>query len=67
MRWSDTRRLVRLLLRLYPRAYRDRYGAEIEALVQGKPQVGGVASFTGYVRDFSEASGVVAMTLAVPA
>ena len=38
-------------------------GAEIEALVQGKPQVGGVASFTGYVRDFSEASGVVAMTL----
>ena len=38
-------------------------GAEIEALVRGKPQVGGVASFTGYVRDFSEASGVVAMTL----
>ena len=38
-------------------------GAEIETLVAGKPQIGGVASFTGYVRDFSEASGVVAMTL----
>ena len=38
-------------------------GREIEALVKDRPQVGGVASFTGYVRDFSEASGVVAMTL----
>ena len=38
-------------------------GAEIEALVAGNSAIGGVASFTGYVRDFSTESGVVAMTL----
>jgi len=43
----------------------DRFdtGAEIEALVGGNTAIGGVASFTGYVRDFSTESGVVAMTL----
>jgi molybdopterin synthase catalytic subunit len=38
-------------------------GAEIEALVAGNSAIGGVTSFTGYVRDFSTESGVVAMTL----
>ena len=38
-------------------------GAEIDALVAGNGAIGGVASFTGYVRDFSTESGVVAMTL----
>jgi len=38
-------------------------GAEIETLVAGNAAIGGVASFTGYVRDFSTESGVVAMTL----
>lgn len=38
-------------------------GAEIQALVAGNTAIGGVATFTGYVRDFSTESGVVAMTL----
>jgi molybdopterin synthase catalytic subunit len=38
-------------------------GAEIDALVAGRSSIGGVASFIGYVRDFSEESGVVALTL----
>ena len=38
-------------------------GQETNALVTGRPEIGGVASFTGYVRDFSAESGVVAMTL----
>jgi molybdopterin synthase catalytic subunit len=38
-------------------------GSEIDAMVAGNTAIGGVASFTGYVRDFSTESGVVAMTL----
>ena len=34
-------RLLRLLLRLYPRAYRERYGAEIEAF-ESEARGGGV-------------------------
>ena len=38
-------------------------GAEIDTLAAGNTAIGGVASFTGYVRDFSTESGVTAMTL----
>ncbi|HKK29821.1 MAG TPA: molybdenum cofactor biosynthesis protein MoaE [Alphaproteobacteria bacterium] len=38
-------------------------GAEIEALVADRRHIGAVTSFTGYVRDFSSESGVIAMTL----
>jgi len=38
-------------------------GAEIENLVAGNSAIRGVATLTGYVREFSTESGVVAMTL----
>lgn len=38
-------------------------GAEIDALVTGNTQIGGVASFTGYVRDLSDNATVSAITL----
>lgn len=38
-------------------------GAEVDALIAGNAAIGGVATFTGYVRDFSTESGVVAVTL----
>jgi molybdopterin synthase catalytic subunit len=38
-------------------------GAEIDAIVAGRGDIGGVATFIGYVRDFSTESGVTALTL----
>jgi molybdopterin synthase catalytic subunit len=38
-------------------------GAEIDALVTGNTQIGGVASFTGYVRDLNNDAAVSAITL----
>ncbi|MDP3577037.1 molybdenum cofactor biosynthesis protein MoaE, partial [Methyloversatilis sp.] len=38
-------------------------GAEIDALLAGRTDVGAVATFTGLVRDMNEGSGVHAMTL----
>tara|TARA_R110002096_G_scaffold36365_13_gene101687 strand:- start:680 stop:1138 length:459 start_codon:yes stop_codon:yes gene_type:complete len=47
------------------RVQADRFdaGTETDRLVGGNTKIGGVASFIGYVRDFSTESGVVAMTL----
>ncbi|WP_018411325.1 molybdopterin synthase catalytic subunit MoaE [Methyloversatilis thermotolerans] len=38
-------------------------GAEIDALMAGRGDIGAVATFTGLVRDMNEGSGVTAMTL----
>jgi molybdopterin synthase catalytic subunit len=38
-------------------------GAEIAALTDGNPQIGGVTSFTGLVRDMAEGAQTSAMTL----
>ena len=38
-------------------------GAEIDALLAGRTDVGAVATFTGLVRDINDGSGVYAMTL----
>jgi molybdopterin synthase catalytic subunit len=38
-------------------------GAEIAALTAGKPQIGGVVTFTGLVRDFAGDAAISAMTL----
>ena len=38
-------------------------GAEIDALVAGNTQIGGVASFVGYVRDLNDGNAVSAITL----
>lgn len=38
-------------------------GAEIDALLVGRSDVGAVATFTGLVRDMNDGSGVQAMTL----
>jgi molybdopterin synthase catalytic subunit len=38
-------------------------GAEIDALVAGNTQIGGVASFVGYVRDLNDGNTVSAITL----
>lgn len=37
-------------------------GAEIDALLAGRTDVGAVATFTGLVRDVNDGSGVHAMT-----
>lgn len=38
-------------------------GAEIDALVTGNTNIGGVASFVGYVRDLTDGDAVSALTL----
>ena len=38
-------------------------GAELDALVAGNTNVGGVASFVGYVRDFNDGDAVSSITL----
>jgi len=38
-------------------------GREVDALTQGKPKIGAVASFVGLVRDVNDGAGVSAMTL----
>ncbi|PJK31517.1 molybdenum cofactor biosynthesis protein MoaE [Minwuia thermotolerans] len=38
-------------------------GRELESLLEGRRDIGGVVSFVGLVRDFSEGSGVGALTL----
>jgi molybdopterin synthase catalytic subunit len=38
-------------------------GAEIAALTEGRPHIGGVVTFTGLVRDFAGGEAISAMTL----